>query len=299
MPLLWPEESRRWLDNGTKALLLNQEARLKRDWKRVHELGLLTSNADLESGEEETEIDWERFVYYWLVVNTRSLFYRSTTTYDKNLPKEDCLTLCPFIDYFNHSNVKPMTSVTLTAKGYVVKTERAFKKGEQIYVSYGAHGNDFLLIEYGFMIPGNQESCLNLDKEVMGLLKPAHVRVLKEQGFYGGYTSRPGTPICFRTQVALRLSMIGTREVNAFPESVEMRRWRGYVESGSGGSRDDAEKLERIVRGWLSDLERRAIDVEGRLEGWGEDWAETISKRWGEIRTIVGDVREALDKEKK
>ncbi|RPA81408.1 SET domain-containing protein [Ascobolus immersus RN42] len=274
MPLLWPEESRRWLDNGTKALLLNQEARLKRDWQRVHELGLLTSNPDLSSGEEETKIDWDRFVYYWLVVNTRSLFYKSNTAYDKGLPKEDCLTLCPFIDYFNHCN-NPGTSVTLTAKGYVVKTERAFKKGEQIFVSYGAHGNDFLLVEYGFQIPGNEQSCLNWDKEMDALLAPAHKRVLKELGFWGGYTSRPGQPICFRTQVALRLSAISTKDVNAFPESVEMRRWRGFVESGSGGGRDE-ERVKGIVKGWCEGLERRAVDVRGRLEGWGEEWAERV-----------------------
>lgn len=38
------------------------------------------------------------------IVNTRSLFYKLDTQDYKELSKEDCMALCPFIDYFNHSD---------------------------------------------------------------------------------------------------------------------------------------------------------------------------------------------------
>ena len=38
----------------------------------------------------------------WAVVNTRTLFYKPASYQDAL--REDCMCLCPFIDYFNHSD---------------------------------------------------------------------------------------------------------------------------------------------------------------------------------------------------
>lgn len=46
--------------------------------------------------------DWDTFVYYWVVANTRCFHYAPE---DEKPPedKNDAMALCPFADYFNHS----------------------------------------------------------------------------------------------------------------------------------------------------------------------------------------------------
>ena len=48
------------------------------------------------------DTDFETFIYYWVVANTRCFHY---TPPDEQPPedKNDAMALCPFADYFNHS----------------------------------------------------------------------------------------------------------------------------------------------------------------------------------------------------
>ena len=48
------------------------------------------------------DTDSEMFMYYWVVANTRCFHY---TPPDEEPPedKNDAMALCPFADYFNHS----------------------------------------------------------------------------------------------------------------------------------------------------------------------------------------------------
>jgi len=43
------------------------------------------------------------YTYYWLMVNTRSLYYEVPSV-SALLPREDRMVLCPFIDFFNHAD---------------------------------------------------------------------------------------------------------------------------------------------------------------------------------------------------
>jgi hypothetical protein len=45
------------------------------------------------------------YLYYWLVINTRSFYYvRPGSAQTSIITSNDCMALCPFIDYFNHSD---------------------------------------------------------------------------------------------------------------------------------------------------------------------------------------------------
>lgn len=53
----------------------------------------------------------ELFTYYWLIVNTRTFYWDYSTISTKRKGKpgkklvgDDCMTLCPFADYFNHAD---------------------------------------------------------------------------------------------------------------------------------------------------------------------------------------------------
>lgn len=69
--------------------LAQQEKRLEAAWKGVSAVFLDT--------------DWDVFVYYWLIVNTRSFYYVKPG----EEPPEDtneAMALVPFADYFNHKD---------------------------------------------------------------------------------------------------------------------------------------------------------------------------------------------------
>lgn len=95
--LLPPSVSGRWAHNhmldsqetDQNSLLFQQKQKLWKDWAIVS-----------RAFPEKDLID---YVYHWLIVNTRSFYYDSASV---SAPKsrDDCMILCPFIDYFNHAD---------------------------------------------------------------------------------------------------------------------------------------------------------------------------------------------------
>ncbi len=59
----------------------------------------------------------------------------------------------PFSDYFNHTSSPSACNVLFSSSGYTITTPAKIKQGEEVYISYGNHSNDFLLTEYGFILP--------------------------------------------------------------------------------------------------------------------------------------------------
>ena len=66
-----------------------QEKNLARDWKVVS-CALSTAK-------------YNDFLYYWLIVNTRSFYYELPSK-GKTQTRADRMALCPFVDYFNHAD---------------------------------------------------------------------------------------------------------------------------------------------------------------------------------------------------
>ena len=95
---LTPDISGRWNTatsiSSTKTpnggLLAKQEARVEKDWAKV-------STAIPAA-------DRERYIYYWLLVNTRTFYHELPRKQTVKTPREDCMALCPFADYFNHAD---------------------------------------------------------------------------------------------------------------------------------------------------------------------------------------------------
>ncbi|KAK0537795.1 hypothetical protein OC835_001654 [Tilletia horrida] len=115
------------------------------------------------------------FYWAWLCVNSRCLY----------LPlglktREDNFTMAPVIDLINHTFDKSIEcKVEYPAEGMQIRApksdpkafnvtkvrtengnteteeqwQRGCSKGDELFITYGAHSNEFLLAEYGFVLP--------------------------------------------------------------------------------------------------------------------------------------------------
>ncbi|XP_014561217.1 hypothetical protein COCVIDRAFT_33924 [Bipolaris victoriae FI3] len=284
MPLYYPLPLQSLLPPAARTLLTKQLQNLERDW---------TSIAPHNPG-----ITKETYTYTWLIVNTRTFYwsYPDLPNASPLLPKrrakltaDDCYCMCPFTDYFNHSDSG--CDPQMSPSGYTVTADRAYTAGEEVFVTYGPHTSDFLLTEYGFILrEKNRHDGVPLDSLLLPLLDGDQVAALKEDGFYANYTlfgEEKEERVCYRTQAVLRLLVL------------DAKRYAAFVSGDDDGARDQA-RLNEYLAGVLTKYSRKIVDIIEEVEGLDlskdaeqaeegvvEGQRETLVKRWKQIRDIV------------
>ncbi|RPD66070.1 SET domain-containing protein [Lentinus tigrinus ALCF2SS1-7] len=170
------------------------------------------------------------YLWAWLNVNTRCIFYRIQPT----LSHPDNFTLCPVLDFANHSSghthIFPV--VDSDVWGGVAKkppkyfiffspSQETIQQGQQLYLQYGMHPNTFLFSEYGFVndVPqgaiksGAYAGEVDVQEPVEELfaqhvLGPRLKAVLTDESYWGDWTIHaaptPAHP-SYRLMAALRL----------------------------------------------------------------------------------------------
>lgn len=230
------------------------------------------------------------------------------------------MTLCPFIDYFNHtasadckvefSGSVPSSPVspsdengTRPGDGFTVTTAHEVPEvGREVYVSYGCHSNDFLLVEYGFLLDDNKWDDILLDPIITPIIgeKGRRKEVLEEEGFWGNYTMDKNG-VCFRTQAAARMSLVPEGLAGIGGGSLEeglVRRFRRFLSGEDGGEREQG-MVDEVVRRWVAGLRRRGGEV---LEDLGQTDVEKryamecVKRRWKQVLEICESVESELIK---
>ncbi|KAK0390759.1 hypothetical protein NLU13_0262 [Sarocladium strictum] len=262
MPFYWPKELQDLLPEAGKVVLKQQQTKTAKDWKRV--------------SAAYPEIEEADYLYNWHLVNSRT-FYHVTPKTEK-LHKDDHMVLQPVADLFNHDPNRGC-SVAFDANDYTITTKHTHEPGDEVFIQYGNHSNDMLLAEYGFILPSglNRWDETTLDAYLCPRFSATEKAKLEEAGFWAGYKLDSDTPVCYRTQVALRALLL------------EDRQWKQVVSGTRGEDRDreaaDKELLavlriyEKDIRGTLKKLD--ALKV-------GEDGArEALRSRWLQIKELV------------
>jgi len=91
MPLMWLPELQALLPLTAKSLLENQQLKLSKDWESIHA--------------KFPKMDYDDYVYNWLIVNTRTFHFVSHKKGALRFENpDDCMALNPFADYFNHTD---------------------------------------------------------------------------------------------------------------------------------------------------------------------------------------------------
>lgn len=145
-----------------------------------------------------------------------------------------------------------------------------------MHISYGSHNNDFLLVEYGFILEDNRWDEVTLDPWITPLLSVEQKEHLEETGFLGKYLLDRDT-ICYRTQVVLRILCL------------PIGRWRRFVQGSEDEevSEEDAGKvlLKVLMAGKVEIVEtiKKVEESQAGLEGQ----RETLSRRSNQIVLLL------------
>jgi hypothetical protein len=159
------------------AYLANVQQKYTKDWNGVKHVI------------RESEIKEQTFKYYWMLVNSRCYYWdfaqsrKRKRGEEKIVSVDECMALCPFADYFNHGSSG--CTFNSTKAGCVITTHRAYEPEEEITLPYGTHNNDYLLVEYGFLLDENKHDCIQLDNLILPKLSTKMKTLLETLNYLG------------------------------------------------------------------------------------------------------------------
>lgn len=227
-------------------------------------------------------------MFIWLIVNTRAFYYtppegKAEANANKEaIDPDDCLALVPLADCFNHADVG--CEENFSSAGYKIRVaDHPVEKGEEIYVSYGNHSNDFLLVEYAFLPAENRWDEIALDEILLPLFSEPEKRILKKADFLGDFKlDRQTTTCCHRTQVAMRLI-----------SSMTQRMWKRRLAKGFESEFEDDAYQWQVNRVLLRALTEYSSVVQERLQQIAAlndglpSQRDTLSRRWEQISELL------------
>lgn len=298
MPLLWPSKLQELLPTPAQEALARQTAKLERDWEGVQGAFLSETDADAEAA---TALH-TRYTNAWLLVNSRTFYYTTARSATVHPQHDDHMAMQPVADLFNHA-ADGGCRVTYGPEGFCFVADRLYAAGDEVPISYGAHADDMLLVEYGFVLaaPGihNRWDEVCLDAAILPRMAAFLRADLEEAGFLGRYMIDADTPGgCYRTQVALRRILCGRTQRAA---------WQRFVDGGGegdGGGRSSIisqERVDALLGECLADMGERARAAVAQIEKLAKDGIgsesqrELLTRRWQQIEAMVDEAAGKLE----
>ncbi|KAF7304868.1 SET domain-containing protein [Mycena kentingensis (nom. inval.)] len=201
------------------------------------------------------DLDFElNFPWAWLNQNTRCIYHRIKRT----RADPDNLTMCPILDFANHrpkgpamtpriSNAESADTSPITRLGdplTLLSPPIWTNCGEELFLTYGAHSNRTLYVEYGFVVAADDARA---EIDVQDLVEPLFLgddgtrkrQILTDAGYWGDWKLDASPAISYRLITALRL-------VHASSEA-DLGLWEGTVR----GTRENISGLNEAA--WKAD----------------------------------------------
>ncbi|KAI0646989.1 SET domain-containing protein [Trametes meyenii] len=248
---------------GTWQSVIKLSERFWKDWEAVADVVKDSPSVLARSTRQELRaakgIETERllldYLWAWLNVNTRCIFYR--TRHRRSDP--DNFTLCPILDFANHGVGRTQIFPVINSEAWgapapLAKAEpyaffgssdQTVAKGEELLLKYGSHSNNFLFTEYGFVNALSEGSVLNGDQsgevdvqdlveellEKAGPAKDAIKKTLECSQYWGEWTldrSSTSAAPSWRLIAALRLicALEGLSENATLGQDMAIQSWK-------------------------------------------------------------------------
>ncbi|KAK4194309.1 hypothetical protein QBC40DRAFT_291001 [Triangularia verruculosa] len=272
LPLAWPssdyEKLHSLLPLKARVHLTKQKVKFEKDWQLIHDallpaLGLTPGKGKYTKRE---------FLYAWLLVNTRTFYHETSKT--ERLSKDDKMALQPVADLLNHSDEG--CEVAFDPASFTISANRDYRQGEEVYICYGPHSSDFLMVEYGFCPDENSHDEVCIDEVVLEELTKAQRQRLEEKDYLGEYMIDERNPGgCYKTRVALMM------------KCVRMQEWERLVNNGEDGGEEVQKMVDAVMVRVLKKYLRRCKEAIGELEDFGGTTGEMVLRRWRQIERLV------------
>lgn len=189
--------------------------------------------------------------------------------------------MCPGMDLFNHTSEEGdrlCCAVSYNKDGFtIVSPAVSVQEGEELFISYGAHGEEDLWVEYGFMLggAGNRWDGIDIDAVVFSDRRmTGEMRMkLADVDYEGGYSLRRDG-VCWRAETAARLLVMKPGE------------WDALVQGTYADDHDEAGEVwckhavDEVIRGWIRAVQGEA---ENSLRGVEALTAEKSRRVFGGV----------------
>nr|XP_009665875.1 PREDICTED: SET domain-containing protein 4 isoform X3 [Struthio camelus australis] len=190
--------------------------------------GLMTTKALQPLFVENTEalFNYSALEWAWCTINTRTVYMKHSQKACFSL-EPDVYALAPYLDLLNHSpNVQVEAAFNEQTKRYEIRTDSQCKKYEEVFICYGPHDNQRLLLEYGFVAVDNPHSSVYVSSDTLLRYFPpldsqrnAKLSILKDHDFLENLTFGWDGP-SWRLLTALKLLSLGEDEFTCWKRAL-------------------------------------------------------------------------------
>ncbi|NXM06548.1 SETD4 protein, partial [Tyrannus savana] len=206
--------------------LLPEPLRKKAQEQRttIHELylsskGFFSSLQPLFAEDTGSIFTCSALEWAWCTVNTRTIYMKQPQRECFSL-QPDVYALAPYLDLLNHSpNVQVKAAFNEQTRSYEIRATSQCKKYGEVFISYGPHDNQRLLLEYGFVARDNPHSSVYVSSDTLLKYLPpldkqrkAKLSILKDHDFLENLTFGWDGP-SWRLLTALKLLSLGADEL--------------------------------------------------------------------------------------
>ncbi|KAM6382788.1 SET domain-containing protein 4 isoform 1-T8 [Alca torda] len=209
--------------------LLPEPLRKKAQEQRttVHELymsskAFFSSLQPLFAENTGTIFNYSALEWAWCTINTRTIYMKHSQRECFSL-EPDVYALAPYLDLLNHSpNVQVKAAFNEQTRSYEIRTNSQCKKYKEVFICYGPHDNQRLLLEYGFVAMNNPHSSVYVSSDTLLKYFPpldkqrnAKISILKDHDFLENLTFGWDGP-SWRLFTALKLLSLGADEFTSW-----------------------------------------------------------------------------------
>ncbi|XP_032981877.1 SET domain-containing protein 4 isoform X2 [Rhinolophus ferrumequinum] len=205
--------------------LLPKPLKAKAREQRIRVQEFFTSSRDFFSSLQplfseavENIFSYSALLWAWCTVNTRAVYMKLGRRQCFSAEPDIC-ALAPYLDLLNHSpDVQVKAAFNEETRCYEIRTASSCRPHEEVFICYGPHDNQRLLLEYGFVSTRNPHACVYVSKDILVKYLPStdkqmnkKISILKDHGFIENLTFGWDGP-SWRLLTALKLLCLEASE---------------------------------------------------------------------------------------
>ncbi|XP_012590023.1 PREDICTED: SET domain-containing protein 4 isoform X2 [Condylura cristata] len=278
-PVCWEPEAVALLPAPLRAQAEEQRARVWRLFTSSRRL--FSSLQPLFAEAVESIFSYRALRWAWCTVNTRAVYMTHRQRPGCSAEPDTC-ALAPYLDLLNHSpHAQVKAAFNEETRRYEVRTGARWGRHAQVFICYGPHDSQRLLLEYGFVCSPNPHACVYVTEG--GAVCPDH---------RGGNLTFGREGPSWRLLTALKLLCLEPGEITSWKKVL---RGEMISETNEKASLDVAREICRCLAE-EADAALEQISYMKTEEGALASQLTLVEALWTEALQILQASAEALNR---